>query len=523
MPIDEIRSINTDSDSDVYEPIHLPGIPGQSARTQHVPTSPFSRRAYLTKSNLNPRNFYHPMGAGAAMLVAEMLAMAAALALISVLGKWITSSGSAAEWNRQILFSSGFALCLPFVNVLVGLIPGYGLGAVKRLRIRALTAIVYIAFLTALAIALQQSLAVSATVVCGTLVGVIFTLLAESISRRMLINFNWWGAPVLVMGHGEAVPRIVQTLKDTPVLGWRPVAILDDQRSGTGTVSISNVPMIGGIEKAREFTHIVKTVLVAFPADRTTDLVEMSERLPFPRVILVPELAGMQTLWVSGVDLGGTLGLQVRKELLLRSNRLFKLMLDYAIAVPAALAACVIVGLSAIWIKLVDRGPAFYAQEREGYRGKRIKIWKLRTMYVNNKDILDKHLVENPEAKVEWERFFKLRNDPRVLPGVGKFLRRTSMDELPQLWNVLVGDISLVGPRPFPYYHLDKFDKGFRSLRRSVRPGLTGLWQVSSRSEGDLRVQELQDTYYIRNWSLWLDLHILIRTIGVVLRSSGAY
>ncbi len=523
MSVGDIKSVNVDSDSDSYEPVHLPGIPDQSARVRHVPTSPFSRRAYLTRSNLNPRNFYHPVIAGAAMLAAEMIAMSMAFVVVALLARWLVTPVDVMVWVQQMLIGLGFALGLPLANLLVGLIPGYGLGAVKRLRMRALTATVYLSFLIILGVATQQPLAEAAIVIVASIAGVMVTPLAESIARKMLIQMNWWGAPVLVMGHGEAVPRIVQTLKDTPVLGWRPVAILDDMRSGTGTVAVSNVPVVGGIEKAQDFTYIVDTVLVAFPADQTTHLVEMSERLPFPRVILVPELAGMQTLWVSGVDLGGTLGLQVRKELLLRSNRALKLMLDYAIALPAACAACFIVGISAIWIKIVDRGPAFYAQEREGYHGKKIKIWKLRTMYVNNQVILDKHLAENPEAKVEWERFFKLRNDPRVLPGVGRFLRRTSMDELPQLWNVLVGDISLVGPRPFPYYHLDKFNKGFRSLRRSVRPGLTGLWQVSSRSEGDLRVQELQDTYYIRNWSLWLDLHILIRTIGVVLRSSGAY
>jgi len=523
MTIREVKPVDVDSDSDSYEPIHLPGIPDQSARVRHVPTGPFSRRAYLTRSNLNPRNFYRPIGSGAMLLAAEMLTMGLAFFLVQLLTEWVVSPEDMVGRNRQMLIGLAFALGLPLANLLVGLIPGYGLGAVKRLRMRALTATVYLCFLGTLAIVTEQSVVIAAIVIVATITGVLVMPFTESIARRMLIRLNWWGAPVLVMGHGEAVPRIVQTLKDTPILGWRPVAILDDMRSGTGTVAISNVPVVGGIEKARDFTYIVDTVLVVFPADQTAHLVEMSERLPFPRVILVPELAGMQTLWVSGVDLGGTLGLQVRKELLLRSNRALKLMLDYAIAVPAALAACLIVGLSAIWIKLVDRGPAFYAQEREGYHGRKIRIWKLRTMYVNNQVILDKHLAEDPEAKVEWERFFKLRNDPRVLPGVGRFLRRTSMDELPQLWNVLVGDISLVGPRPFPYYHLDKFNKGFRSLRRSVRPGLTGLWQVSSRSEGDLRVQELQDTYYIRNWSLWLDLHILIRTIGVVLRSSGAY
>jgi lipopolysaccharide/colanic/teichoic acid biosynthesis glycosyltransferase len=179
--------------------------------------------------------------------------------------------------------------------------------------------------------------------------------------------------------------------------------------------------------------------------------------------------------------------------------------------------------ICALCIYLVSRHNPFFLHAREGEGGKPIRILKLRSMYPDADAILERYLEENREAREEWERYCKLRKDPRVLPGVGHFLRRSSLDELPQFWNILIGQMSLVGPRPFPSYHMRQFPSAFRDLRVKVRPGLTGLWQISARSEGDLEVQEVLDTYYIRNWSLWLDIFILSRTARAVFFGQGAY
>ncbi len=207
----------------------------------------------------------------------------------------------------------------------------------------------------------------------------------------------------------------------------------------------------------------------------------------------------------------------------IQKKRVLKRILDLAIAAPLALASAPFVGFWALWIKTVSPGPALFLQEREGKAGKRIVVYKLRTMHQDAGQLLLKYLEANPEEKANWLRHYKLKKDPRIVSGIGWFLRRYSLDELPQLWNVLKGDMSLVGPRPFPEYHLNSFPAEFRSLRSSVMPGVTGLWQVSTRSDGDLKVQESEDTYYIRNWSLWLDIYILLRTVQTMIMPNGAY
>ncbi|MFW6060534.1 MAG: sugar transferase [Phycisphaeraceae bacterium] len=223
------------------------------------------------------------------------------------------------------------------------------------------------------------------------------------------------------------------------------------------------------------------------------------------------------------VATGRTLGIASPRDRLRRRDWWIKRTIDCALGGTLLLASLPLLAVLVLWIKRVDRGPALFWQERRGLGGRRIRVWKLRTMYRDADTQLEAHLRAHPEARREWARCFKLRDDPRVLPGVGRFLRRTSLDEVPQFWNVLRGEMSLVGPRPLPHYHLAQFPDRFRSLRRRVLPGLTGLWQISARADGDLRTLQTHDTHYIRHWSLGLDLALLARTVGAVWRGRGAY
>lgn len=197
-----------------------------------------------------------------------------------------------------------------------------------------------------------------------------------------------------------------------------------------------------------------------------------------------------------------------------------KRVIDYALCVPISIFALPLMGVLALFIKLVDPGPALFVQDREGLNGRTFRFYKFRTMYVDADARLTAFFEEHPEREAEWRHFFKLDKDPRIIPWIGTFLRKSSLDELPNLFNVLKGDMSLVGPRPFPYYHTETFAPDFRVLRHSVWPGITGLWQVE---RGGCDVQLTLDTYYVENWSCGLDLKIIIRTIPVLLLSRKAH
>jgi len=176
--------------------------------------------------------------------------------------------------------------------------------------------------------------------------------------------------------------------------------------------------------------------------------------------------------------------------------------------------------LIAVLIKLDSPGPMLYKQMRLGTDGNHFFCWKFRTMRTDAGQVLTELLQDNPDLRAEWEKEHKLHDDPRIT-RVGRFLRKSSLDELPQLWNVLVGEMSLVGPRPIVDAEVSRYRDAYELYRR-VKPGMSGLWQVGGRSETSYKERVEMDTYYVRNWSVWLDLVILARTVGAVLYRHGA-
>jgi Undecaprenyl-phosphate galactose phosphotransferase WbaP len=345
----------------------------------------------------------------------------------------------------------------------------------------------------------------------------------EIFVRRALIQADLWGSPTLIIGCNQRASEICKLLAMQPELGLRPVGLMrapddqDGQLKGAVPVPIlSDETHLDRLEPPAEVA-----LLTAFGQREALDAL-YDKCGPALRSLLAGDGESLRSLRPRTRALGPHFAINLASRRESHPQLWFKRALDLAIVAPAAIILLPVVGVVAAIIKIIDPGPAFYAQDRIGRNGRIVRIFKLRSMYVDAEQRLGEHLHASPAARAEWERYFKLRDDPRILSGIGNFIRRSSLDELPQLWNIIRGEMTLVGPRPFPAYHAEKFDEEFQRIRTSVTPGLTGLWQVSARSNGDLDVQKAHDLFYIENRSIWLDLYILLQTIPAVLTGNGA-
>ncbi len=343
----------------------------------------------------------------------------------------------------------------------------------------------------------------------------------EMAARHLLKRLELWSAPTVIVGCTPRAQHLYQSFLDHPDLGFRPVGFIRTPADGLVSIKDFAGPVRDSLMSFAEADEELPVAILT-----SADQFAMANSDVFgsrpPRLILMSDASDLPTLGLRIRPLGNSVGIQLEYGATLSHNRIFKRLIDLCIAVPAAILMAPLIGALCLLVSVFDRGSPLYFQARVGARGATFHLPKLRTMYRDGDARLQEHLANNPSAKTEWERYFKLTDDPRVFPVIGNFLRRSSLDELPQLWSVIVGDMSLVGPRPFPQYHLNSFDAEFQRVRSTVVPGLTGLWQVTDRSNGDLDVQRTQDTFYIRNWSIWLDLYILFKTVPAVLTGSGA-
>jgi Undecaprenyl-phosphate galactose phosphotransferase WbaP len=339
--------------------------------------------------------------------------------------------------------------------------------------------------------------------------------------RRFGSRFRWWGYPVALLGGGEAAVSMLRKLKKEPYLGLRPIVLVSDSMPGA---QMEDVAVCQFRHLRRISSMRVRHAVVAAPELSEPQFAEVLEQSgnAFPNLIIIPDT---HLVWKTGAYtrdvIGGVLGLQVRNNLLCPESRLAKRVIDLLICaalMPFLFPLMLVISLA---IFLESGGPIFYSQERLGHAGRVFYIWKFRTMVKNASAVLEETLRKEPALRKEWEENQKLRDDPRIT-RVGRLLRKTSLDELPQLWNVIKGDMSLVGPRPIVREEVSKYKEAYDIYRRTT-PGLTGLWQVSGRNRTTYDERVAYDSYYVRNWSVWLDIYLLARTFSVVLTGYGAY
>jgi len=346
-------------------------------------------------------------------------------------------------------------------------------------------------------------------------------------AKKLLIFIGLLKSKVLILGAGKTGELIFNALKRDKNLGLNVVGFLDDDPGKIGG-RIGGVKIHAGVDKAHKYIGRcgIEDIVIAMPGCEKEKFISLVNRLQHKarNIILIPDLFGITVL---GTNLQHffqeqAIGLEVKNNLAQPANIFIKRVFDLLVSVLLLLILAVPMMIIAVLIKLNSPGPVIYSQERRGKNDRPFKCYKFRTMFNDAEERLDSLLQSSEETRNEWKHNWKLRNDPRIT-RIGRFLRRTSLDELPQIFNVLKGEMSLVGPRPVTKREIDDYYREQAKLCFGVLPGITGLWQVSGRSNTGYDYRIVLDSWYVRNWNLWLDIVILFRTIRVVFNGEGVY
>jgi Undecaprenyl-phosphate galactose phosphotransferase WbaP len=405
----------------------------------------------------------------------------------------------------------------------IGLYSGISLGSPEELRRLTLSSTLVSLFLAVITLSFRGTGTVFTwTMAEALLLSVVFVPLTRVCLRLKFSQVDWWGYPTVVFGDRRNAEAVIRTLLDEPGLGLKPIGYYGIEGS---IGSIYGVPAVANGDLGNLIAQIdgpAYAVLTACEASRheLTPVVE-SYRRHFSHILVIPDFSGFACLWVNPKNVGGLLGLEVYQQVFVPSRQILKRSIDLLFTTLIGLIALPILLLVAIAIKIDSPGPVFFSHRRIGRGGKEFHAWKFRSMISNAESVLQDYLDKNPAAREEWAASHKLKNDPRVTK-LGQFLRKSSLDEFPQLWNVLRGEMSLVGPRPIVRDEIARYGIDFEKYKW-VQGGLTGLWQVSGRSDTSYTDRVNYDCFYVHNWSVWLDLCILFRTIGTVLSRAGAF
>jgi Undecaprenyl-phosphate galactose phosphotransferase WbaP len=466
---------------------------------------------------------YSRLWMGLALLISDMLA----LTLAGFLAFWLRTNMLTPVYHME-LYPQLWLLLIIFTVLYAfrDLYPGIGMSPVEELRRLVVTTSLVFLFLTGATFWIRNAENYSRLIFgFAWMFALIFVQAGRWLTRAMAVKLNIWGEPVAIIGFGAQEQEIVEYLKNHRQLGLAPRLIIDiSEQVYSDDQQITVLPIRDRAQIELAMKHAgIRTALLVIPEMPASLQWTMIEENPFRfrRLILLSSLGAIGSVSVAPYDLEGILGLEVRQNLLSGYDRNLKRLLEILLIIISSIVVLPLIILLSVAVRLDSAGPIFYRHKRIGMNGSEIKVWKFRTMVPDADQRLEEYLACHPGLRKEWESTQKLKKDPRVT-RVGRFLRKTSLDELPQLINVVLGEMSLVGPRPIVDDEIKHYGAHIRLYQR-VRPGITGLWQVSGRNDVGYALRVRLDEYYVRNWSIWLDIYILIRTIWVVGTGHGAY
>lgn len=349
--------------------------------------------------------------------------------------------------------------------------------------------------------------------------------LARMGTKYLLMRIGVWLRYTWIIGSGKNAMEAYKAISSERNLGLQVVGFISNENKPGDVDNINGIPILypdknwlSSIDKRTQFIVAVET----HQSDTRNSWLREFMIKGYRYVSVIPTLRGMplDSTDMSFIFSHEVMIFRVQQNLAKMSSRIIKRAFDVIGSLGIIMALSPLLIYISRQVKK-DGGPAIYGHERVGKNGKSFKCLKFRSMVVNSKEVLDDLLSNDSDARREWDATYKLKNDPRITK-IGKFLRRTSLDELPQLFNVLKGEMSLVGPRPIITAELERYNEEVDYYLLS-KPGMTGLWQVSGRSDVDYDTRVYLDAWYVKNWSMWNDLAILFKTVGVVLKKDGAY
>ncbi len=472
----------------------------------------------LHNTHAETRNAYRLRMAGL-MLFADFSALLTAVILSTYFFKIIIPSIPINLFKIEYLVF--FTSCLSLFMA-SKLYPGIGINPANEIKLISQYTSISFIFGTGISILLNQDSRSISLLMLTWVSSLILMTGFRWLIRILAVQMNLWKEPVLIVARGEQAAYLSQYFHKRLRLGFEPAVVAADKafvpQFGEILISLQELPSYSENFSAWG----IRTAIIDLSA---ADIFAGGNRQKFPSsisdFIFVSDLSWLEGASLDIHDFEGILGVETRKNVLSTSGILVKNSMDFSFSLLGSLLLLPFFALIAVIIKFDSPGSVFYTQKRVGKGGQRINIIKFRTMVQNAEEKLHAYLAANPSAKVEWDETQKLKKDPRITRP-GQWLRKFSIDELPQIINVLKGEMSLVGPRPILPEQVELYGERI-DVYYGTKPGISGLWQVSGRNSVSFQERTRFDIYYVRNWSIWLDIYILLRTVWVVLFHKGAY